>query len=157
MTALQPIYRLLLVAICLSLLLVGCASGEIPTEADAEPVPLMIVCRVAYRSTVTVPIEEEAELVFGGENDEQTLAFEDLTLHAQYLAGERPPRERSLRLAVVDSVSGQELGAQLYQLSLTEAPRNEFRGGHGFTGLAYAYHPETGAELQYWCVAERDT
>ncbi|MCX8214005.1 MAG: hypothetical protein OTJ97_05775 [SAR202 cluster bacterium] len=45
-----------------------------------------------------------------------------------------------------------EVTSQLYQMSKTEPPENEFHGEHGFTGLSYAYHPNSLSELHYWCV-----
>jgi hypothetical protein len=29
--------------------------------------------------------------------------------------------------------------------------RDQFIGGHGFTGLAYVFHPASGGEIQYFC------
>lgn len=39
----------------------------------------------------------------------------------------------------------------LYQLD--GAPRNEFIGGHGFTGLHYVRHPEQDETFQFFCEA----
>jgi len=39
----------------------------------------------------------------------------------------------------------------LYQLD--GAPRNEFAGGHGFTGLHYVRHPERDDTFQFFCLA----
>jgi len=33
---------------------------------------------------------------------------------------------------------------------LTNKLVNQMKGGHGFTGLQYIYHPRTGSELQFW-------
>ena len=33
---------------------------------------------------------------------------------------------------------------------LTNKLVNQMKGGHGFTGLLYIYHPRTGSELQFW-------
>lgn len=54
----------------------------------------------------------------------------------------------SVMLDVMDAKTGQQLQRSLWQFS--SVPRNIFPG-QGFTGLIYFNHPETGAELQYFC------
>ena len=56
-------------------------------------------------------------------------------------------------MSVLMAGSGEELSSQLCQMSKTERPQNEFIGGHGFTGLTYAFHSTSRAELHHWCVA----
>jgi hypothetical protein len=109
---------------------------------------------VAYRSSVTVGIEREETLTFSANDDTQTLTFPQLKFQAQYGAGIEPWAERSLRISITPTDREAELTAQLYQISKTEALQNQFIGGHGFTGLHYVYHPDSGAELQYWCVVQ---
>ena len=123
-------------------------------EAQATPVPLAIDCHLAYRSSVTVGIEREETVSFTASDANETVSFPQLKFQAQYSAGQESWAERALRLSVTPAESSNELTAQLYQLSKTDPLRNQFVGDHGFTGLHYVYHPTSGAELQYWCIAK---
>lgn len=58
---------------------------------------------------------------------------------------------RTLVIAVNAVDTERQLNGQLYQMDRQQGTRNQFVGGHGFTGLAYVYHPESQAELQYFC------
>lgn len=131
----------------LGLLLVACVGGE-TAVSKAEG----IVCNTAYRSSTGVPVEREEKISFSDEDGQETLTFADLAFHAQYASGQMN-RERALRLWVTEAGGTAELVAQLYQLELEAGPQNQFVGGHGFTGLSYVTHPQTGAELQFYCVA----
>ena len=131
----------------LGLLLVACVGGE-----AAAPKGEGIVCNTAYRSSVGVPIEREESVRFGDEDGQETVTFADLAFHAQYGSGQMN-RERALRLWVSEPGETAELISQLYQLPLDSGPLNQFVGGHGFSGLNYVHHPESGAELQFWCTA----
>lgn len=137
----------LLFWIGLGLLLAACAGGE-TVGRRAE----VISCHMAYRSGVGVPIEREESIAFSDADGREMVAFEDLVFHGQYSSGEMN-RERALRLWVTEAGETAELQSQLYQLEGDSGPVNQFVGGHGFTGLNYVVHPETGAELQFWCVA----
>jgi hypothetical protein len=134
--------------IFLVLLLAGCASEGITAVPRAQS----ITCTTAYRPGVSVPIEREESFTLGDEDVGQTLEFSDLVFHAQYSSGELD-RERALRLWVTEAGEMAELTSQLYQLPLDSGPVNQFIGGHGFSGLNYVYHPDSGAELQFWCLA----
>jgi hypothetical protein len=141
--------RKLLVFLGLLLLLAACGGvGE-----TAVPRAGSITCHAAYRSGVSVPIEREVSFTLGDEDSQETTAFSDLAFHAQYSTGDLD-RERALRLWVTEPGETAELTSQLYQLPLDSGPVNQFTGGHGFTGLNYVYHPESAAELQFWCAAE---
>jgi hypothetical protein len=135
--------------ILLGLFLAACGSGG---ETETVPRAASITCNTAYRSGVSTPIEREESLSFGDEDAQQTINFRDLAFHAQYFSGELN-HERALRLWVTETGETAELISQLYQLQLESGPVDQFIGGHGFTGLNYVYHPETGAELQFWCIA----
>ena len=137
------------------LMLAGCRGSQAQSnEAQAAPVPLSIDCHLAYRSSVTVGIEREETISFSATDDSQTVTFPQLQFQAQYWAGAEQWAERALKVSILPAEGGNELAAQLYQMSKTEALRNQFVGDHGFTGLHYVYHPTSGAELQYWCVAK---
>ena len=126
--------------------LMACAAA--PTTTRAEE----FVCHYAYRPSVTVPISSEGSVNFpdfdtaefiGSEND-------DLVFHAQYWSG-ADDGERALRLWVMAVGRAEPLTSHLYQLPQDSGPSDQFVGGHGFTGLNYVYHPDSGAELQFWC------
>ena len=133
-----------------SLLIVACGSLN---EPQSVPKATEIKCTVAYRSAVTVPIEQEEVLVFADADAEQQVVFDDAVFHAAYNSGDFNG-ERSLRLWVTESAESDVVyQSQLFQLDLNSGPLNQFVGGHGFTGLHYSYHPDSGSETQYWCEA----
>jgi hypothetical protein len=124
------------------------------TNLEGELALLMIDCLVAYRSSVTVSIEQEKVLTLSANEGGKSIVFDDLEFHAQYWSsGEEPPFERGFKVWVTTVGSDDELVAQFYELSRTELPRNQFLREHGFTSLSYVYHPTSRAELQYMCEA----
>jgi hypothetical protein len=145
----------LFLLLCLGLLsLASCSWARAKiNDPQAAPVSLSLDCHIAYRSSVTVGIEREETISFAAANTNQTIAFPELEFYAQYWAGLEEWEERGLKVSVSAVNTDEELAAQLYQISKTEALRNQFEGGHGFTGLNYIYHPTSRAEVQYWCVA----
>ncbi len=147
-----------------ALLIVALACGESgsdesPVDAPGpdqssvgEVVPLTIECHTAYRSSVAVGIEREQTLELSSAENAKTVDHGDLRFGATYFDGEFSGEGRFLKVSVLSIEDDREVTSQLYQLSKTEPPKNEFHGGHGFTGLSYAYHPTSTSELQYWCV-----
>jgi hypothetical protein len=120
-------------------------------EQTAMPYPL--TCHTTYRPNTSAPIEHEDQLALTQLTiNPLTRRYADLSFHAQYLSeqGTSP----SLNLFVTLPNSSERLTSILYQLPQATAPANQFVGGHGFTGLHYVYHPSSGAELQFWCVAD---
>jgi hypothetical protein len=113
----------------------------------------VIVCSTAYRVSVSEALTEPDQVRFVDEDATQSVPYIYLELHAEYRTG-RVDGERSLRLWVTPTGAEDVLVTQLYQLPEDSGPTNQFVGGHGFTGLNYAYDPVSGAELQYWCEAE---
>ena len=136
-----------LIFLILILLMAACAA-----DPAAVPRANNITCQTAYRSSSSVPIEREESVTFGDNDSAESVRFTDLTFHAQYSSGQMK-NERALRLWVTESGEDSELLSQIYQLAQDAGPQNQFSGGHGFTGLNYAYHPRSGAELQFWCSA----
>jgi hypothetical protein len=141
------VFQFLFFAFCF-LFLSSCRAA--PTTA---PRASSITCNTAYRSSSGVPIEREENVIFGDMDAIESVNFADLTFNAQYSGGEMN-NERALRLWVTEAGGNVELLSQLYQLAQDSGPQNQFVGGHGFTGLNYAYHPTTGAELQFWCTGD---
>jgi hypothetical protein len=102
---------------------------------------------------VTVPIQREDTVNLSEfAATPVTLNYNDLAFHAHYF-GEPPFATPALNLFVTIPNQTERLILVLYQFPRT-APANQFIDGHGFTGLHYAYHPNSGAELQFWCVAD---
>lgn len=140
--------------ICVLLGLPGCAPTPGQQAPTVEPALLQAIeCHSAYRTSVTVPVEREETVMLTSTADEQNITFADLVFHARYWPDEPGGEGPSLRLSVTAAGSADELVATLYQLPAPTPPRNQFSGGHGFTGLSYVYHPASHAELQYWCLA----
>jgi hypothetical protein len=137
----------------------GLAPQSAPSETQASKVTEApakagkIVCHAAYRASVTVPIEREETITFTDSDAQQSISFADLDWHAQYRTG-KLDGERGLVLWVTAAGQPDRLISQLYQLPLESGPQNQFIGSLGFTGLNYAYHPASSAELQYWCEAD---
>ena len=73
------------------------------------------------------------------------LAFDRLTLAAGPFEG--PARS----IQVFPTGSSDPLARTLYQLPRTQPLRDQFIGGHGFTGLVFVQDPTSGAEIQYFC------
>jgi hypothetical protein len=137
--------RFLIGLAALLILVAGCSPTAAPPKATT------IRCHTAYRSGETVPIEREDSLVFAGEDATRQLAYADLTFHAEYRTG-AADYERALRLWVTPAGDEEQLLSVLYQLSPDSGPQNQF---DGFTGLSYAYHPTSRAELQFWCETDQ--
>jgi hypothetical protein len=112
-----------------------------------------IICSTAYRVSQSEPLTEVDHLRFGDEDSTRSMPYIYLELHAQYTTG-TTDNERALRLWVTPTGEEDVLVSQLFQLPEDSGPEDQFEGGHGFTGLNYAYDPVSGAELQYWCEAE---
>jgi len=131
-------------------LLMLTACGSPAGEAGNQPgtIPDSVSCEVFYRPSPGASFEGSI-LTLSTAGDQETLAFEDMTFAATFLsdAGEG----QSLSIVVSDSVTGSELTRGLYQFDPQSGLRDQFVGGHGFTGLAYVYHPTSDGEIQYFC------
>ena len=114
---------------------------------------MAIVCSASYRVSVQEPLTEVDALRFEDVDAEQSLPYIYLELHGAFSTG-RADGERALRVWVTRTTESEPLVTQLYQLPEGAWPEDQFVGGHGFTGLTYAYDPVSRAELQYWCSTE---
>ncbi|MCU0494568.1 MAG: hypothetical protein MUD01_23530 [Chloroflexaceae bacterium] len=124
--------------------LVACGAGA----QTVQP----ITCHTAYRSSVTVPIERDGTVTLTQTAMmPQTMSYADLEFHVQYMSemGSSP----SLNVFVTQPNQTERIMSVLHQFMSARGIANQF-GDHGFTGLHYVYHPTSGAELQFWCVAE---
>ena len=130
-------------------LLAGCGSDS------AEPVtsfePPIFQCTVAYRRSVTTPIEDEFTFAVA-RFEERDFDFKNMQLKAIY-ASESGSSDVSFSLVTTATDIDSVLARDLYQLKTGVVPADQFAGDHGFSGLQYVYHPIGGDELQYFCKA----
>lgn len=128
--------------------------SQAPATATVFPtiVPMNIICNVAYRSSISTPIESKSSIILSKENQNAEVEFKDLTFHGAYFIGS-PYELRSLKLSVTQRDSQKEISSVLYQLSRSSKLINQVLE-HGFTGLNYVYNPVSHSELQFWCNAE---
>ena len=140
-----------------AILLIGAlslAAGCVPVAS--EPVggsgllPAAIECQVFYRPSISNSLEGTV-ITLEEANAREAIAFAEMTFQAQYTVDQG--EGRSLSILVADAGTGEEIVRHLYQIDSAKGLSNQFVGGHGFTGLAYFYHPTSTAELQYFCEA----
>lgn len=131
------------------LLAVACspAAQEPPDEPAASANP-EIECQVYYRASAGQALIQGPEMLFSGQNEQASAPFDDLEFQARDYSDQG--EGRSLSITVLDLDSGDEIMQQLFQLD-PQGLRNQFIGGHGFTGLIYLFHPVSSAEMQYFC------
>jgi hypothetical protein len=138
--------RIIVLFISLALL----AACQTPLrENGAEP---RLHCEAYYRSSATSEGQAQSSTnIFELSPDEKDWSgtFLDMVLIAKYHDDEY--EGRGLQIVVSDLNSGRQLASYLYQFQVDKLPVNQFLGGHGFTGLAYIYHPESPSELQFFC------
>jgi hypothetical protein len=130
--------------------LVACGSPAEEAGNQAGTIPDSVSCEVYYRPAPSASLDGSA-FSLSTAGDQQTLAFEDMTFAATTIsdAGEG----QSLSIVVTEAATGAELTRALYQFDPEGGLGDQFIGGHGFTGLAYVFHPASGGEIQYFCSA----
>ncbi len=136
----------------LTILLIGLMLGGVgcrSTAGNQQAEPISVSCHAFYRDSQAEALGPESTLTFSRHGDRQIAQFEMLEFSAQY--DDDRFEGRSLIIAINAADSGQQVARQLYQLDSQQGTSNQFMGGHGFSGLAYVYHPTTDAELQYFC------
>jgi hypothetical protein len=126
----------------------GCGTPAEETGGQAEGIPAFITCEVYYRPAPSASLDGST-FSLSTAGDQETLSFETMTFAATTIsdAGEG----QSLSIVVTETTSGAELTRGLYQFDPVGGLRDQFIGGHGFTGLAYVFHPASGGEIQYFC------
>lgn len=132
------------------LLVVAIAASVSACTSDDGARASSIVCSTAYRVSQSEQLTGVDTMTFQDEDTTLSMPYIYLELHGTYTAG-RADGERALRLWVTPTGEDRELVVQLFQFPEDDGPTDQFVGGHGFTGLTYAFDPVTGAELQYWC------
>lgn len=135
----------------LAILIIGLLIGVLGACSDGETVRAShIVCSTAYRLSSSDPLTDVDTMTLQDEDATQSIPYIYLELHASYTTG-NTDGERSLRLWVTPTGEDRVLVNHLFQLPADSGPADQFVGDHGFTGLASAFDPVSGAELQYWC------
>jgi len=131
-----------------SVMISGCASNDVATGDNASA-SNTIVCEVFYRPTSGTSLEAAPEITFPGRNDQKFQEFEDMSFEARFQDDQF--EGRALMIVVTNLNTGTEISRQLYQFDSQNPLKNQFVGGHGFTGLNYVFHPDSSAEMQYFC------
>jgi hypothetical protein len=120
-----------------------------PAQQRGSPA---IECTVFYRPAPTAAGQAQSQeriVSLAQSGDQKTVAMGNLEWRAQ--TTEDSFEGRSLVISIQNLDTERQLAQQLYQFLPGEGPRNQFAGGHGFTGLTYIYAPASTAELQYFC------
>lgn len=128
----------------------GCGTSADETGGQAEGIPASITCEVYYRPAASASLDGST-FSLSTAGDQESLTFEDMAFVATSIsdAGEG----QSLSIVVSDTSTGAELTRGLYQFDPEGGLGDQFIGGHGFTGLAYVFHPASDGEIQYYCGA----
>ena len=138
----------------LGTMLVGCAAIALAGSsavASSEQVG-RIDCTTAHRPSVTNSIRLGPVVRLSAARRARTVRLGQFALRAT--TGSEPAQVPSgLSIRVWGRRSGKPVASAVYQFR-PEGPSNQFSGGHGFTGLVYAYL-SSGAELQYYCTVGR--
>jgi hypothetical protein len=139
-----------LLAALFTLAACGSTAGDRASGGEVGELPDTVSCEVYYRTAAGMPLEGTT-LTLSTAGDREMLDFDDLRFEATLLsdAGEG----QSLAIVVTNAIGGSELTRGLYQFDPQQGLVDQFVGGHGFTGLAYVYHPTSTSELQYFCTA----
>ena len=133
--------------------LAACSSTAGQGDADkAGTIPEDITCEVFYRPAPGASFDESTlTLSTAGDQsaNKASAEFDDMRVETTFISdvGEG----QSLSIAVTDLTTGAELTRGLYQFDSQAGLRDQFVGGHGFTGLAYVFHPNGDSEIQYFC------
>jgi hypothetical protein len=138
--------RLVIAAVLLASPAVGLAGSSAIAAKAGSP---SIECRVFHRPAVTSEPRRGPVIRLSAAHRIATTRAGQFGLRATVGTepGERPLSAVSVR--VWERRTGRAVASTLHQFGRS-GPSNYFTGGHGFTGLVYAYSP-SGAELQYYC------
>lgn len=133
------------------------SSGEAPARDRGrakEKESVDVTCHFAYRTSTRVGRMDEKKIrvtirVSDEGIEEIARVVEPEKAEFKSVRVEVLHQDNSLIVRVYDKASGRMIVSSLFQFG-TEL-RNQFHGGHGFTGLNYVYHPKDESELQFWC------
>ena len=118
------------------IVLAGCSISNISPEAPS-PGNRTIVCEVFYRSTSSQSLQAAPLINFSEGSHSETLTFDTMVFEAHFQDDEY--EGRALSIAVTDLDTGSDISRQLYQFDQQNPVENQFVGGHGFSGLNYAF------------------
>lgn len=143
----KRLFVAILTAAVAALVLSGC--GEEQSAGAGTPPDITVACRVFARPNVETSIEERKTIRSGPEGDDQSVEIGGFRFRNLFSADEF--EGTSLIVYVYPKGKRKAIIHSLYQFDSSKPPANQFPGGHGFTGLIYVNHPDTGAELQFFC------
>jgi hypothetical protein len=128
--------------------MLGCRFGA-ETAGEQGAAPLDIECQTFYRPSVEQEPGNGTAIRVGSRDDSGRADYTDMVFDVQL--NKDPGEGASLVLTGTAGGSGSLILRELYQIDQAQGLQNQFVGGHGFTGLVYAYHPTLPAELQFFC------
>ena len=157
-------YLLLTGSIVLAVAALAYSCSVVENNANAlEDQTVTVECKFYYRAAAK-----------GGEKDvrgERKIEFEEKKVELTVPVGDGPQPEighvvepkvvkfDSFEISVTHQINslvvnvmtkkGEQIMTQLFQFD--PKLKNQFVGGHGFSGLIYVYHPEDKSELQFIC------
>lgn len=137
-----------LVLFAVLVLLLGCSAPAGPPDEQAATIS-DIECQAFYRPSVGQAPDDGMVITLGGQGDSGTAEYADMVFDVRL--SDDPGEGPALIIAVTAKDGGEQILRQLYQIDRAKGLHNQFIGGHGFTGLVYAYHPVSTAELQFFC------
>ena len=129
------------------MLLTGC--GENGAAGADTPSEFSITCRAFARPDVETSTMQARTVKLGPQGGDRSVTLGDFRLRARFVSDEF--EGKALDVYVYPKGERDPITQGKYQFDDLDPPANQFIGGHGFTGLIYAMHPETDAELQYFC------
>ena len=130
-------------------LISGCTTTETGSGSQTSGASTL-VCEVYYRPNAGQSLEAAQPMVFTQGNEQKTHDFENMNFEARFQDDQF--EGRALSIAVTNRDTGDDISRQLYQIDPQNPVENQFIGGHGFTGLNYVFHPDSSAEMQYFCL-----
>jgi hypothetical protein len=127
----------------------GCAAAQVPpAPAAAASIAPAFVCRAFLRPTPQARIEPLDEIRMSEPGDRSVslggFRFRVLYSNDRYEGA-------AIGTYVYSGPGDQPVEHTLFQFDPDEGLVDQFRGGHGFTGLHYVDPPGSAAELQYFC------
>ena len=140
-------------AIAVAVLVLAACGDEDGAGAGVDaPSELSLTCKVFERPSVESSTMKGRTLRLGPEPTTRSVTLGDFRVRAQYAADDFDGR--TLDVFIFPKGESEPLSQNKYQFDSEKSPENQFLGGQGFTGLVYVNHPQTEAELQFFCEAD---
>ena len=130
-----------------SLVLTAC--GDNPSAGADTPTEFSITCRAFARPDVETSTMQARTIKLGPQAGNRSATLGDFRFRAQFVSDEF--EGKALDVFVYPKGDQDPIAQGKYQFDDIDPPSNQFVGDHGFTGLIYVMHPQTEAELQYFC------